>query len=290
MAQRRYYEFGRLLGATVLGKMHAALGCPGRVHGLTASFTATGVSFTAGMCLSDEGILIEEDTTTALVIPTEGLEKLYTAGYTHTLIEEEGGSPAVLELQTGHVDLGDLDDEFTPIAWLTIPANADLETDGDLWQQYPVRDAIRALSTGSACTVTGQRQEMAIVSDSAQSFVVLDDLPALYFNAAGLGEVDTFTFSYSFPGNGLPLQTFTLDIAEVSGGASFTVLLALVADGVDVASSGTVTVEASEHANVTLKVPEAVAYTGFVSLRVTLAIGVDAMVYLYGATASPLAP
>lgn len=124
MSQQRILVYGQLIETDDLPTAVANLMAPGRLTGMNFSVSSVDSMYiSGGSCLLPDGIIVVENETKTLLIPTSSFAATYTIMYQLEDTTTLGGSPAILTLVNGYLRQENLTDAVI-IGWVNYPGGA----------------------------------------------------------------------------------------------------------------------------------------------------------------------
>ena len=124
MSQQRLLVYGQLIETDDLPTAVANLMAPGRLTGMNFSVSSVDSMYiSGGSCLLPDGILVIENETKTLLVPTSSFAATYTIIYQLEDTTTLGGSAALLTLVSGYLRQENLTDA-TVLGWINYPGGA----------------------------------------------------------------------------------------------------------------------------------------------------------------------
>lgn len=124
MSQQRILVYGQLIETDDLPTAVKNLMAPGRLTGMNFSVSSVDSMYVSGgSCLLPDGIIVVENETKMLLVPTSSFAATYTIVYQLEDTTTLGGSAAILTLISGYLRQENLTDS-TIIGWINYPGGA----------------------------------------------------------------------------------------------------------------------------------------------------------------------
>jgi hypothetical protein len=124
MSQQRILVYGQLIETDDLPTAVTNLMSPGRLKGMNFSVSSVDAMYVSGgSCLLPDGIIVIENETKTLIVPTSSFAATYTIMYQLEDTTTLGGSPAILTLINGYLRQENLTNS-TILGWINYPGGA----------------------------------------------------------------------------------------------------------------------------------------------------------------------